>query len=67
LSTLFVSSKTRAFCNREGVGRGSRVGEVVGRGMKWGNERTDEIRAGGSMDGAITVRALLLLSDLLLH
>jgi len=39
LSTLFVSSKTRAFYNREGVGRGKRVGEVVGRGMKWGNER----------------------------
>lgn len=35
--------------------------------MKWGNERTEEIRMEGSMDGAITVRALLLLSVLLLH
>jgi hypothetical protein len=40
---------------------------VVGRGMKWGNERTEEIRTEGSMDGAITVRAFLLLSGLLLH
>jgi hypothetical protein len=35
--------------------------------MKWGNERREEIRAEGGMGGAITVRALLLLSVLLLH
>jgi hypothetical protein len=39
----------------------------VGRGMKWGNERTEEIRAEEGMGRAITVRALVLLSVLLLH